>query len=252
MTIRLLVPNLQCGRDHTTYPLSRLETVPSVDVGATVPSEINLVEPPWRCAKYLLRRLWDLLLPLSIADFSLDLDHDLKSTVVMLSRLLNAFSSPVYPSAILIVGDFSNFTHILHLLPEDGTVERFSLTAPGSSSTFRYCGATEQSRERIGTVKLHVGDGETAGEFLEDVEERVRKLWNDGTGMEQKPTGTTTDVLSLAQDVLQRAAHEAIRVRDGREGSMNATQTYPVSVLRINRARPGRIITDSELTSFPH
>lgn len=164
----------------------------------------------------------------------------------MLSRLLNAFSSPVHPSAILIVGDFSNSTHILHLLPEDGTVERFSLTTP--SSTFRYCGASEQSREQIGAVKLHVGHGEIAWEFLDDVEKRARKLWNDYSRPEQQPTGTD-DVLPLARDVLQPAALEVIREREGREASMNATQTYPVYILRINRARPGRIIT--ELTSFP-
>lgn len=166
----------------------------------------------------------------------------------MLSRLLNAFTPTTYPSVILIVGDFSVATEIFHLLPEDGTIERFSLSTPSSTTTFRYGGATEQTREQIGAVQLHVGDGETTSRFLDDVERETRKLWSDYLNSEQGPKGTI-DVLGLARDVLKPAALEAIREREGREASMNATQTYPVSVLRINRSRPGRI--SSELTSFP-
>ncbi|OSC97757.1 hypothetical protein PYCCODRAFT_1101510 [Trametes coccinea BRFM310] len=167
----------------------------------------------------------------------------LKANVMFsrLSRLLTAFSPAVYPSAILIVGDPSISTHIFHLLPEDGTVERFSLTTP--SSTPRYGGATEQSRKQLGAVKVYVGDGETVAEFLDDVETRARKLWDDDPKSQREPTGTI-DVHHLAQKVLEPAALEAIREREGRSASVNATQTYPIFILRINRARPGRIVSE--------
>lgn len=67
---------------------------------------------------------------------------------------------------------------VLHVLPEDGTIERFGLTNP-SCTTFRHRGAYERSREQIGTVTLHVGDGETARSFLADVDTRIRRLQTD-------------------------------------------------------------------------
>ncbi|OOQ83196.1 hypothetical protein PEBR_36280 [Penicillium brasilianum] len=143
----------------------------------------------------------------------------------------NIFTASTTPSALLVIGKFGATIHILHLLPEDGTIERFGLTS--STTTFRRGGATEQVREQIGEVTLHIGDGETANSFLNDVETRIRSV----------------QVTQLVQDVLQPAALDAIHEREKRDRSMHATQTYPVFVVYITRSRAGRILT--EPTSFP-
>jgi hypothetical protein len=168
----------------------------------------------------------------------------------MLARLINAINPSSAPSVFLAVGKFDATIHVLHLLPEDGTIERFSLTTPSSTTTFCHSGATEQAREQIGVVTLHVGDGETAANFLDDVETRARKLWNDSlsSSTAQVQMGSV-EAIQLVQDVLQQAALDAIREREGRDRSMHATQTYPVFVVRIVRSRAGRILT--EPASFP-
>ncbi|KAH8425915.1 uncharacterized protein LDX57_003656 [Aspergillus melleus] len=168
----------------------------------------------------------------------------------MLARLKNIFARSTSPSVLLVIGKFGATIHVLHLLPENGTIERFSLTTPSSTNTFRHRGAREQAREQIGTVTLHVGDGETANSFLDDVETRIHKLWNDSLSSSpaQLQTGSV-EVTRLVQDVLQPAALDAVHERDERDRSMRATQTYPVFVVYIIRSSAERSLT--ELTSFP-
>ncbi|RAQ50499.1 hypothetical protein AFGD_003037 [Aspergillus flavus] len=166
----------------------------------------------------------------------------------MLTYLINKFTPSTTPSALLVIGKCGATIHVFHLLPENGTIERFSLTTP--SSTFRRGGAREQAREQIGTVTLHVGDGETANSFLDDVETRIRKLRNDSLSSNpaQLQIGSA-EVTQLVQDVLRPVALDAIHEREERDRSMNATQTYPVFVVYIRRSRAGGILT--EPTSFP-
>ncbi|KAJ5139258.1 uncharacterized protein N7515_004106 [Penicillium bovifimosum] len=168
----------------------------------------------------------------------------------MLASLTNIFTRSTSPSVLLVIGKFGATIHVLHLLPENGTIERFSLTTPSSTTTFRHRGAREQAREQIGTVTLHVGDGETANSFLDDVETRIRTLWNDSLSSSpaQLQTGSV-EATQLVQDVLQPAALDAIHEREKRDRSMRATQTYPVFVVYIIRSSAGRSLT--ELTSFP-
>jgi hypothetical protein len=169
----------------------------------------------------------------------------------MLAYLINAFTSSTNPSALLVIGKFDATIHVLHLLPENGTIERFGLTTPSSTTTFRHGGATEQVREQIGAVTLHIGDGETANSFLDDVETRICKLQSDSLSFSpaQLQTGGSVEVTQLVQDVLQPAALDAIHEREKRDRSMHATQTYPVFVVYIKRSRAGGILT--EPTSFP-
>lgn len=104
---------------------------------------------------------------------------------------------------LLVIGKFGVTIHILHLLPENGTIERFSLTTPSSSTTFSHGGATEQAREQIGAVTFYVGDGETADSILDDVQTRIRKLRNDS--LRSSPHTGSAKVTQLVQDVLQPA-----------------------------------------------
>ncbi|KAE8332001.1 hypothetical protein BDV39DRAFT_167982 [Aspergillus sergii] len=162
----------------------------------------------------------------------------------MLTHLINIFTPSTTPSALLVIGKFGATIHVHHLLPENGTIESFNLTTP-SSTTFRYSGAIEQTREEIGAVTLHVGDGETADSFLADVETRIRKLRNDSLSSSpaQLQIGSA-EVSQLVQNVLQPVALDAIHEREEPDRSMNATQTYPVFVVYIRRSRAGRILTE--------
>ena len=170
----------------------------------------------------------------------------------MFTRLRNILHPPSAPSVLLVVGNFGATIHVLHLVPEDSTIERYSLTIPSSKTTFCNGGAREHAREQIGTVTLHIGDGETVRNFLNDAEMRIRKLWKDlqSSNLAQTQTGNALGVTQLvAQDVLRPAALDAIHEKDRRTCSTNATETYPVFLVYVRRPRPGRILT--EPTSFP-
>ena len=165
----------------------------------------------------------------------------------MFTRLSKIFTSvnDTNPSVVFVVGNFESMINILHLVPEDGSTERFGVTP--TRPTFSHGGATERSREQIGNITLHVGDGETVITFLQDVEAKASKMWD---GVPNKPS--EQPALHTVQDVLRSAGLEAINDRDGRPRSMNATQIYPVFVVRISRTRPGPIVTEADFTSFPH
>jgi hypothetical protein len=59
----------------------------------------------------------------------------------------------------LLVCELDSTIFILHLVPENDIIERFGQR-----------GATEQMREQIGTITLHVGDGATTTGFLNNLE----------------------------------------------------------------------------------
>ncbi|KAM3516594.1 hypothetical protein NHJ13051_009763 [Beauveria bassiana] len=118
----------------------------------------------------------------------------------MLSYLINAFTPSTISSTLLILGEFGSTIHILHLLPENSIIERFSLTTSSSATAFNHSGATEQTREQIGTVTLHVGDGETANSFLDDVETRIRKLRENSSGSSPAQQQTETRIELLLGD----------------------------------------------------
>ncbi|EQL35812.1 hypothetical protein BDFG_02434 [Blastomyces dermatitidis ATCC 26199] len=105
---------------------------------------------------------------------------------------------------------------VCFILSEDSTVERFGLTTPPSTTTFRHRGATEKARRQIGVVTLHIGDGETTTSFLDDVETQACKLWKDSTSgsLTQVETGSD-EMVQRVQDVLQSAALDAIHKREG-------------------------------------
>ncbi|OQE40923.1 hypothetical protein PENCOP_c005G02381 [Penicillium coprophilum] len=102
-----------------------------------------------------------------------------------------------------------------------------------------------RSLSLIGAVTLHVGEGETAYSFLDDVETRIRKLRN--FSLSSSPVQVqegNVGVNQLVQGVLKPAALDAIHEREGRDQSMHATQTYLVFIVYITRSRAGRILTD--------
>ncbi|PGG96835.1 hypothetical protein AJ79_09441 [Helicocarpus griseus UAMH5409] len=175
----------------------------------------------------------------------------------MFARLKNMVAPPNpsahVPSALIVVSyKNSKSKDVLHLVPEDGTIERWGYMDQTPNTTFRYSGATEQTREQVGEVTIYAGDGESLSAFLQDVETRARQLWDDSPSLKQQAQsqkGGDGPIQLLIHDVLQPAALDAIRKREGRERSFNATQTYDVFVLRVMRSKAGKILSD-ELTSF--
>ncbi|KAK2752757.1 hypothetical protein FQN55_005889 [Onygenales sp. PD_40] len=157
----------------------------------------------------------------------------------MFTRLRNALAPSGPPSVFLAVSK-SNFIEVLHILPENGHIERFSMTT--HSPTFRHRGTKEQTRELIGEVTIYVGDGETTFGFVNDVKTRARKLWDRSQILLQPES---VDVIHrLEKEVLRPAGLDTIREREGRNRSPNETQTYSVFIIRINRSRAGRILSD--------
>ncbi|KAJ5727798.1 hypothetical protein N7493_005618 [Penicillium malachiteum] len=170
----------------------------------------------------------------------------------MLAHIKNIFIPPTYPSAVLAIGNFGPRATItiLHLVPENGTTEQFSSTP--SQTTFGHYMTKEQPklREQIGTVTLYVGDGESTFSFCDDVKIRIQKRQKDSLSLGQEEQGYA-EVTQLVESVLKPAALDAIRDREGREHSMNATQTYPVYIVYVKREKPGGILpTDFRSYSF--
>lgn len=148
----------------------------------------------------------------------------------MLACLINAFTSTTTPSAVLVVGRFGDMIDILHLVPEDGTIERMSTLS--TSTTFHFDGSREQAREHLGTVTIHAGDGETVDDFLDDVETRIHELQNDLSPATPAELQTgSVEVIQLVQDILQPAVSDMIHKRECQYPSMSATETYPVFVV---------------------
>ncbi|KAK2759115.1 hypothetical protein FQN54_003214 [Arachnomyces sp. PD_36] len=119
----------------------------------------------------------------------------------MLARLKSAIFSPGIPSALLAIGTFGTTVEFLHLIPENGTTERFSLTS--SATTFRRYGATEQSRQQIGDITLHEQDLEALDTFVDDVEARARQLWKGSLKAADVQEGEM-EATRLVQDVLRQ------------------------------------------------
>ena len=164
----------------------------------------------------------------------------------MFSRLVNAINPPGFPSAVVVVGNAGSFINILHLIPEDGTFERYGTSR---TSTKRFYRAKTQACEQIGTVTIHVGDGDRADSFLDDVETRASELRDSFLASNSPLRTTDMETTRLVQDILQPAALDAIRKREVRERSMNATKTLAVSIFRIRRPTAGKIVP-TDFTSF--
>jgi hypothetical protein len=90
----------------------------------------------------------------------------------MLARLINAIYPPGHPSALLVVGNPDSRIYVVHILPEDGHIERF-VSKSSSTTMFRDHRFTEQARKQIGTVTLHVGDREGPLKFLQELRTRT-------------------------------------------------------------------------------
>ena len=165
----------------------------------------------------------------------------------MLSRLrdmLAGTANPSYPSAVLILEAASTTTYVLHVVPENSAIERVQYMRPGATH-FRYGGSIERSREQLGTVLLHVGDGDTPDKFFTAVSVQATRLLREKAATQE--SGTIT-----VDEALRYAALSNLHEREGREPPVNAAQSYPVFLVRIYRSQPGKIMTDLEPTSISH
>lgn len=65
-------------------------------------------------------------------------------------------------------------------------------TAPHTSPLLFAMEELKSKREQIGTVTIHIQDGEHISSFLNDVETQVLKHWNDSTDRKQSHVQATT------------------------------------------------------------
>jgi hypothetical protein len=154
----------------------------------------------------------------------------------MLSRLtkfLTGATQDSHPSTVLTLEAFPE-VRALHVVPEDGTVELISYS---KDKQFRYGGAKEQSREQLGAVSLQVGGGETLRTILDNVILRVEK---DLSLRDQTSNGGySVDAVSQA---LRSAALSVAHERTEQESTATSAQSYPIFLVQIDRAKPGKII----------
>lgn len=157
----------------------------------------------------------------------------------MFSRLRNLIagtSRPAYPSTILTLElpTDSGTIYALHIVPENGEVETFGQTKLPHLH-LRY--AKEKSREQLGTVFLHVGDGESPFEFLDQTSASSVELLS-----EQKNSASLADYSTIVDEALRSAALEGLKQRENREAPKSAAQLYTVKLVHVDRSRPGKIL----------
>ncbi|TQV94207.1 hypothetical protein IF1G_07086 [Cordyceps javanica] len=63
----------------------------------------------------------------------------------MRSYLINMVTPSANSSALLVLGKPGSTIRVLHLLPENGSTERFALTTSSSATAFHHGGAREQA-----------------------------------------------------------------------------------------------------------
>ena len=155
-----------------------------------------------------------------------------------------------YPTALLVVGGERERCIIFHVIPEDGTVERY-IRYYYRSLTHGF-GATDLSRELLGSATVY-DDDENMEDFSERLATRLPELLEQSGIMENRMWFTASRVSRLVDEVLRPAGLEALGEREERTAhSISAlTGRFSVYIVLVKRSRRGRINTGTRLTSFP-
>lgn len=154
----------------------------------------------------------------------------------MLTSIANVISGTFDTSHRSVVLTLEAFPEIsaLHIVPEDGLVEFIDYL---KSSQFNYSGTKERSREQLGSLSLRVRDGETPHGFLEEVSQRVKQ----DLDMRGRLHEGKYDLNNISQ-VLRSAIPTCIYRNTEQESTLAAAQSYPLFLVQIDRAKPGRIV----------
>lgn len=158
------------------------------------------------------------------------------------------------PSALLVIGPApsAQMPHmsVLHIIPETRATEHFN-TSDISRKTLSYAGATERTREQLGTVVLHVGDGEDRHALLNELRETAEQHMVSSTNVRAETSDVTRFSYSVEEEALRAAATECMGRREGREASVNAMQKYPLFLVRIERGEAGPLCTARGVLGLP-
>lgn len=136
----------------------------------------------------------------------------------------------MFPSIVLTIEAFPEI-HALHIIPETCDVE---LINDAKAPHFCYGGAKERSREQLGAVVILRPTGDSLRGFLDDISQQVQK--HLGTGKEHH--------LDDINQVLRSAALSRIQQSTGQEPDTATTQSYPVFIVHIDRAKSGKIVAE--------
>ena len=143
-----------------------------------------------------------------------------------------------YPSAVLMLGEPPGRLTVLHVIPEDGQTESQSTSSPKNC----FGKAKERTREHMGTVTLdNAGGSDTPYQFMDDLQARVKQLRDKAFESEGSEYGAE-DVDFVVEEVLRPGAIGALRAREGRTPVANASSSYPLYLVYIDRPAPGDIM----------
>ncbi|CAK3807768.1 Hypothetical predicted protein [Lecanosticta acicola] len=178
----------------------------------------------------------------------------LSHSISMLSRIRNILSGATrakYPSVALTLEvrrGGSTTIHVLHIVPEDSSVERVDTTRSNATS-FHFNHAQERGREQIGSVLLQDGDEETSDELLDEISTQATQLL-----LQQRKTASGREggghTVGDLEQALRSAALESLQRRGTRDAPEKAAQQYPVYIVQIDRSEPGKIMSNFEPTSI--
>ena len=140
----------------------------------------------------------------------------------------------------------------MHLTPEDSSVELWSVFP--QPTNLRFNGATEVSRELLGTATFREEEGPL--EVIDDLGERARSkqlLSISNTSAEHLQGAETPLSLDcLVEEVLRPVGLDFLDDRKGEipAQNVNVPPTFSVFIIHVSRSRPGRIITDATKRSI--
>nr|POE89898.1 hypothetical protein CFP56_20367 [Quercus suber] len=154
----------------------------------------------------------------------------------MLSRLTSLWApSPRYSSVVLILQPDPTSHYTLHIVPEDGAIERvhYTLSKPAK---FGIGGCKEMAREQLGTVQLRADDYDQPTQFVDEVRENATQILSG-----RSKGGSTESNADSTERALRSAVLDSLKKWEQQDWSSETTQPYEAFLVHIDRRKPGRL-----------
>ncbi|KAI0791989.1 hypothetical protein C8Q75DRAFT_805035 [Abortiporus biennis] len=188
----------------------------------------------------------------------------------MFSALSSLFSSssPSYDSIILLIHrPLSGYT-CFHPVPEEvDVVEEFTTYSGTPTASLRLPSSVKAiiSREVLGEIAVRATDGESFTDVSNKLADYIRRFYtvdtetgcddlgSIGKCAESSGFGEGKQNLQRSEQALGEGFNSIVRENEKQqsEGSGALPIKYTVELVRISRKHPGRVVDDSDLTSFP-
>ncbi|KAI0792001.1 hypothetical protein C8Q75DRAFT_890162 [Abortiporus biennis] len=165
-------------------------------------------------------------------------------------------SSPSYDSVLLLINRSPSGYSFIHPVPEDSeVVEEFTKYSGNPSASLTLPGAVKaiRSREELGSIVVRVTEGETFADVSSRLALYVKRLYNADVEAGAGGADEGMQKLERSERALRQGFKAIVEENEKRqsEGSGALPVKYNVELIRISRKKPGRIVDDTDLTSFP-